>query len=202
MKADFKRAARFHGHVCPGLAIGYRAAKAALRRLGVKRAQDEELVAIVENDSCSVDAVQALTGCTFGKGNFIYRDYGKQVFTFLRRPTGTGVRVALRAAATRPSTGNAKFDALSEKVSKGKATKAERLRQRKLRTELILTMPEDELFGIRRVRTKLPGAAQIRKSIICDRCGEPTMETRIVRVRGRSLCIPCSLTPRRRRGRV
>jgi formylmethanofuran dehydrogenase subunit E len=75
----------FHGHSCPGLAIGYRMTKAALFFLGVKRAYDEELVAIVENDACGVDAVQYLSGCTFGKGNLVFKDYGKRVYTFFSR---------------------------------------------------------------------------------------------------------------------
>ena len=58
---------RFHGHECPGLAIGYRMATAAMETLDSFRAEDEELVAIVENDACGVDALQCVTGCTFGK---------------------------------------------------------------------------------------------------------------------------------------
>ena len=65
---DLAMAVEFHGHLCPGLTIGYLAAKVGLERLGIGRAEDEELIAIVENDSCAVDAVQVLTGCTFGKG--------------------------------------------------------------------------------------------------------------------------------------
>ena len=49
---------RFHGHDCPGLAMGYRMATAALENLESFRAEDEELVAIVENDACGVDALQ------------------------------------------------------------------------------------------------------------------------------------------------
>ncbi len=97
----FEDAVEFHGHACPGLALGYRAALFALETLG-KRAADEELVAIVENNSCAVDAVQLLTGCTFGKGNLIFRDYGKQVYTFVKRSsqneaaaTGEGLRISV-----------------------------------------------------------------------------------------------------------
>ncbi len=36
-----------------------------------KRAVDEEIVAVVETDACFSDAVQVMTGCTFGKGDFI-----------------------------------------------------------------------------------------------------------------------------------
>ena len=57
----------FHGHSCPGLALGYRVSRRALKELG-NRSADEEVVAIVENNSCAVDAVQVMTGCTFGKG--------------------------------------------------------------------------------------------------------------------------------------
>lgn len=72
---DLREAIQFHGHLCPGLALGYRVAKAALRELKAERPRDEELVAIVENDSCAADAIQFITGATFGKGNLIFRDY-------------------------------------------------------------------------------------------------------------------------------
>jgi len=85
---------KFHGHFCGGIVVGYVAARIALERLGSRRAEDEELVAIVENDSCAVDAVQVVTGCTLGKGNLIFRDYGKHVYTFAVRPSGRAVRVS------------------------------------------------------------------------------------------------------------
>jgi len=78
----------FHGHWCPGLAVGIRAAEWALREMG--RAADEEIVAVVETDMCGVDAIQFLTGCTFGKGNLIHRDWGKNAFSFYRRRDGKG----------------------------------------------------------------------------------------------------------------
>ncbi len=40
---------KFHGHMCPGLAIGIRAAHIALREIG-PHSTDEEVVAIVETD--------------------------------------------------------------------------------------------------------------------------------------------------------
>jgi len=96
---DFKKCADFHGHICPGLAIGYKAAKAGMEMLNEQRAEDEEIAAVVETDACCSDAVQVITGCTFGKGNFIYRDHGKIVFTFFSRKTGQGVRVAMKPGA-------------------------------------------------------------------------------------------------------
>ena len=91
---DLEQVVKFHGHFCGGILLGYRAVKVALERLGTRRAEDEEVVAVVENDSCAVDAVQVLAGCTFGKGNLIFRDYGKHVYTFALRPSGRAVRVS------------------------------------------------------------------------------------------------------------
>ena len=69
LPADLEPVVAFHGHLCPGLLIGYRAALAAVAALGVERAPDEDLVLVAENDSCSVDAFQAMLSTTFGKGN-------------------------------------------------------------------------------------------------------------------------------------
>jgi formylmethanofuran dehydrogenase subunit E len=103
LQDDFKKCLEFHGHLCPGLAIGYRAARAGLDWLNERRAVDEELVAIVETDACGADAIQVLTGCTFGKGNFIFRDHGKNVYSFVSRSSGSGVRVSVRAGSFQPS---------------------------------------------------------------------------------------------------
>ncbi len=53
-----------------------------MKLLGTSRDKDEEMVAITENDACGVDAVQFILGCTFGKGNLHFRDYGKQAHRF------------------------------------------------------------------------------------------------------------------------
>ena len=65
--------------------IGWRAARAASEWLGVKSSGDEELVTIAENNSCSVDAFQYMLSTTFGKGNLVFKDHGKQVFTVISR---------------------------------------------------------------------------------------------------------------------
>ena len=87
---------RFRGHICPGLVVGCRAARIGLDWLKERRAAGEELVALVETDACGADAVQVLTGCTFGKGNFFFKDYGKQTFILAARKSNRGVRIALK----------------------------------------------------------------------------------------------------------
>ncbi len=188
---DFKRCVEFHGHICPGLAIGYRAAKAGLERLDETRAVDEEMVAIVENNACGVDAVQVLTGCTFGKGNFIYKDHGKQVFTFLGRKSGKGVRVAKKPDLSDRSE---KRQELFKKIREETASEEERKTFREMHRQRaceILDKPAEELFSIRFVDVALPPKAVIEPSVVCEECGEPTMASRLTEENGRKVCGEC-----------
>ena len=189
---DFKRCTDFHGHICPGLSIGYRAAKVGMDSLKEKRALDEEFVAIVENNACGTDAVQVLTGCTFGKGNFIFQDHGKQVFTFMGRKSGQGVRIALKPGAIET---NERHHELMGKIRQGNATKDEQEEFQAIhhqRAKEILSKPVDELFTIRWVNTALPPKAKIEPSIPCDQCGEPTMAGRLVKKINQKLCKDCA----------
>lgn len=185
----------FHGHMCPGLALGYRVSEFALKELG-GRAGDEELVAdefvaIVENDSCAVDAVQVMTGCTFGKGNLIFRDYGKQVYTFIKRPTGEGVRVSVKWV----SRGETEEETAAwESYMKGDRSEAvmKNVHNRKSRKiEAILKAPAEELFKVARQRLLLPPEAGVYPSLRCGLCGEKVMEPRARIKDGKTVCIPC-----------
>jgi len=188
---DLAALVNFHGHLCPGLAIGYRATLAGLERLGIDRAEDEELIAIVENDSCSVDAAQLLAGTTFGKGNLFFRDYGKQVFTFARRDEERAVRVALKAGAFAEGR---QQSAINEKIKAGTATEEDKKlaagwRQEKL--DRLLNDPLEELFDVREAVIELPPPATIHRSVICESCGEPVMDTRTVKQEGKIICLSC-----------
>lgn len=188
---DVAGTVRFHGHMCPGLAIGIRAAEIALREIG-QHSADEEIVAIVETDMCGVDAIQYLTGCTFGKGNLIHLDYGKSAFTFIRRSDSKGVRVLARPNAFGEP--DPEHQALFARVRNGEATAEERARFQVLhqqRSQQILAAPLEQLFDVRAVTPRVPKRARIFTSLTCEVCGENTMETRTRRLDGRTLCIPC-----------
>ncbi len=188
---DFKKCADFHGHICPGLSIGYRAAKATMERLNENRSEDEEVVAIVETDACGADAIQVLTGCTFGKGNFIFKDHGKQVFTLLSRNTGKGVRAALKAGAIEPTE---KQKELMDRVKNGTADEAEQDEFQRLHHERsceILTRPLEEIFTVTSVDVTLPEPARIEPSIVCAKCGEPTMASKLVERGSQQICQDC-----------
>lgn len=173
---DIEGARRFHGHMCPGLAIGIRAAEIALNEVG-PHAADEEVIAIVETDMCGVDAIQYLTGCTFGKGNLIHRDHGKSVFTFIRRSDGKAIRIAVRPDGW----GEPDPEAGDECEQDPRAA----------RTQAILTRPLTDLFEIKAVAPEVPERAYIYDSVICAGCGERTMETRVRLLRGQPYCLPC-----------
>ena len=186
-----ERVVEFHGHMCPGLALGVRAAEVALAEIG-PHSQDEEVVAIVETDMCGVDAVQFLTGCTFGKGNLVHRDHGKNAYTFVRRSDGRAVRVSGRPDAF--GFRDPEWEDLFAKVRSGRATAEERRRfweTQRQRSEGILAAPVDQLYDVREVQVSVPPTARILASVVCGACGEATMETRIRRLEGRDLCVPC-----------
>ncbi len=191
MDETIQKVKDFHGHLCPGLTMGVRAAEIALREIGPHSA-DEEVVAIVETNMCAVDAIQSLTGCTFGKGNLIHRDYGKNAYTFIRRSDGKAIRIVTRPDAWPPD--HPERQALFEKVRADTATEAERRRYWELHEEralAVLKIAEEQLFEVREVQANVPQRARVHTSIPCDECGEMTMETRIRRFDGRNLCIPC-----------
>jgi len=196
--SDWERVVEFHGHVCLGLAMGYRAALAALRVLEADPAADEELVAIVENDACGVDALQVLTGCTFGKGNLIFRDWGKPVYTIGRRDNGKAVRVVMKDTSWAV---DEEFAALRRKVFGGEGTPEDRrrLQARQLEVaERILNAPEEDVCTVQETTISLPPRARIYPSVTCACCGERVMEPRARIEEGKTLCIPCS---ERHRGR-
>ena len=190
----FQEVVAFHGHSCPGLAIGYRAAAAGLRELGVDRPKDEELVAVVENDACGIDAVQVVAGTTLGKGNLIFRDYGKRAYSFINRRTGDAVRVAERPEFSERK-GDPELTRLRKKMADKTATAAEMLEFSRLSDAYVkelLALPEEEMFSINRVTIEVPEKARIFRSVRCSICGETLAESR-ARVReGRIVCIPCS----------
>lgn len=180
----------FHGHSCPGLSIGIRAAELALREL--KNPKDSEIVAVVETDMCGVDAIQFLTGATMGKGNLIHRDHGKMAFSFFLRDSGKGFRAVLNPDARGGM--DEELAELMKKSSAGDASENEKQRMAELRSSLqtrFMTLPLEEMFQITQQDQGAPRPPRILQSLTCEHCGEETMESRTRRFAGQALCIPC-----------
>ncbi|MBO4301407.1 MAG: TraR/DksA C4-type zinc finger protein [Desulfovibrio sp.] len=182
----------FHGHQCPGLALGVRAAEWALANMG--NALDEEIVTVTETDMCAVDAIQALVGCTFGKGNLIYRDQGKIAFTFYRRKDGKSARLVLRSDFVCGENDAHRRELPRRFRADEELTQEERALQasmRKEKCERIMSMPLEEIYLVKPAEGPMPHRARLMESLICEDCGEGVMESRIRRLQGKYYCISC-----------
>ena len=189
---DFEKCVAFHGHICAGLAIGFQAARVLMEQLGARRAGDEELLAFVENDACGADAIQVMTGCTFGKGNFILKHYGKHAFILAARKRGKAVRVCLRSDALEA---DPEHLSLVEKVQNDEASPEETERFRELqrkRAQKVLEADAKSLFKIEEISLGIPPKAKITKSETCDLCGELTKMDLLREIDGQKVCIPCA----------
>ena len=153
----------FHGHSCPGLAIGIRVAEYALKEF--QETDPEKLVCVTETDMCGVDGIQFLTGCTFGKGNLIHLDYGKAAFSFYSSESGRGIRLVLKDD--------------------------EQKRDRQEMITHLMQAELEELFDSQEPQRKQPSSARILKSLVGESCREKTMESRTRRFDSKTLCIPC-----------
>lgn len=160
------RCVNFHGHECPGLAIGFRACEIAKDKLNLTFSTDEEVVCVSENDACGLDAVQVITGCTAGKGNLLHKDTGKMAFSFFNRETGKTIRLILNPL---PETMN-----------------------REERQKYILEASENAVFTIARPKFTVPEYARKFNTIICEQCGEGAAEHKIRVHDGKKLCLDCA----------
>lgn len=160
------KAVAFHGHECPGLAIGVKACEAAMEKMQIGFSPDEEIVCVTENDACGVDAVQAILGCTLGKGNLLYRGTGKQAFSFFERKTGKKLRVYLKGQKG-PDMDRAEWQ------------------------EYLLNAPVDEIFSFSEPKFDLPEKAKIFPTVTCAVCGEGAPEHKMRLQDGKTVCADC-----------
>lgn len=164
-KSMLEKACEFHGHICGGLLIGVSAVHYAMELLGIESpSQDEEIVCVAENDSCSIDAIQSVLGCSSGKGNLFFRMRGKQAFSFFNRKTGKSFRIVLK---------DLEFGSPEEKK------------------DFMLNAHGEDIFEVKEVYLDLPPKANIYRSQKCSQCGELTAEPWL-RVRdGKEICLDC-----------
>jgi formylmethanofuran dehydrogenase subunit E len=193
MPDDLKKCVEFHGHLCPGLVYGYRVAKAAMNLLELKRSKDEEVVAVGENDSCAVDALQVLLGTSIGKGNLILKDYGKNAYTVLNRKNKTAYRFSRKTKYIYEGQCKEEFVRLDAAVSSGTATEAEKHRLKMLKAQDLIRKPFDDVFSTEQTDCAMPPYAPLARSVACAKCGEMTMSTKMVQAEnGEFVCIPCA----------
>ena len=164
-KVLWEKCAAFHGHVCGGLTIGYKAALYAIGLLGLSFSEDEQVVCITENDACGVDAIQVVLGCSVGKGNLLFHMRGKQAFSFYNRANGKSVRLVLKPRPAEMTKDEA-FQYYQE------------------------CSPED-MFEVKKTTILLPERARMFDSYSCECCGEETGANWIRIAGGKKLCLDC-----------
>lgn len=164
-KSLWEKAAAFHGHVCGGLTIGYRAALYAMELLELDFSEDEDVVCIAENDACGVDAIQAILGCSIGKGNLLFHMTGKQAFSFYNRAANRSVRLVLKPKP--------------------------REMDRDEAFQYYQNCPQTEMFDVKETTLRLPDRARIFDSYVCENCGETAGANWIRISGGKKLCVDC-----------
>lgn len=183
-----------HGHYCPGSSMGVKASAWAVRELGIKSTGMEEVVAIVETNSCFSDGVQMVTGCSFGNNALIYRDYGKTAVTLARR-TGEAIRVAAKASGGPLERYPEAAELFGKVVRERRGTEEDSEKLRRLWIDIafdMLDIPDDEFFSISRLNIEVPAYARIFASVKCSVCGENIMEPRARMKEGKPVCLSCS----------
>ena len=165
-KALWEKSAAFHGHVCPGLTIGYRAALYAIDLLELTFSDDEQVVCISENDACGCDAIQVILGCSIGKGNLLFHMTGKQAFSFYNRKTGKSVRLVLNP--------------LGKEMTREQSF------------EYYHACKHEDMFTVKETTMEVPERARLFDSYICECCGEKTGANWIrLGAGGKKLCVDC-----------
>ncbi len=193
-KDFYERGLALHGHKCPAMPMGLRVGATAMNALGVERAKDGQLLALVElgEDHCATcfaDGIQTITGCTLGKGNIKKLHYGKWGVTLVETGTGRAVRVTPKAAAMLANKQTAFFKEYREKgvaASKVPAEVVEPL------VERVMAAPDEQLLAVGPVfHYDIPHRPHSFSSLVCDECGEMVVEGYARLVGDKRVCIPC-----------
>ena len=173
---------KFHGHKCPAMPLGLRAAQAAMRVLGVERAQDKELYLISETGKghaagCFLDGMMVATGCTYGKSNIEKKYYNKMAFTLIEAATGRSVRVRLKDEFFKNLLYKSPFVKLRKDGVPPQDVPAEIADPL---VEKVLSMPEEMFLEIGEITTiELPKGKGCFDAEPCAKCGEMTFVNKL-----------------------
>lgn len=176
MRADIRRAARTHGHLCAGIVLGVRMARLALSELGLPQPLPPHALRVtVEVARCATDAVASVTGCTLGRGNLRVVDHGKMAASFEDLGSGRAVRVIAREDTRDPD------DRWASRLLSRQHRQAIAYRQ----------MPDAAIFAVHEVRL-LGDDPRRRERVTCDRCGETMRVAQSVAADRAIACHPCA----------
>lgn len=175
-----RTALRLHGgHGCAGLVLGTRLAIAGVDALNVPAPDTQKrLVVVAETDRCSIDGIQAVTGCRLSKRTLRLLDFGKVAATFIDEWSGAAVRVGVRGD-------------LRERVGNGTSSEE----RHELQRQAYASWSNEDLFVIRPSDYVLPQFEQPgkpRRRVACVSCGEEVSDGREVETESGTRCRPCA----------
>jgi len=184
----------FHGHKCPAMPSGLRVGAAAMNALGVKRAKDSQLIALIEIGdnhfaTCFADGIQMITGCTFGKGNIKKLNYGKWGITLVEAKSGRAVHVAPKGEIMSK---NKQTKFFTEYRTKGIPASAVPQEIIDPLVNNVMTIPEEQMLNISDIfQYDLPKGKGTFASFICDDCREMVVEGYGRPHEDKKFCQPC-----------
>jgi len=185
---------KFHGHKCPAMPMGLRVGAAAMNSLGVNRAKDGQLIALIElgEDHCATcfaDGIQVITGCTFGKGNIKKLNHGKWGLTLIDRLTGRSIRVVPKAEAM---LNNKKSEFMQNYRKKGVPASQVPENIVEPLIEMVMNAPDDQILSIGNIyKQEIPPKKESFEGFVCDICGEMTVEGYGRPLGDKKVCMPC-----------
>lgn len=186
---------KFHGHKCPAMPMGLRVGAAALNKLGVARAKDGQIVAMVDLGdnhcaTCYADGLQVIMGTTFGKGNLQKTHKGKWAVTVIDKKTGRAVRVTPTAQAM---LANKQTDFFKKYREKGVPASLVPDAEVDPLVQKVMGAPDEMLISVSEVFDyKLTEHPHSFNSFVCEECGEMTV-MEYGRIKGdKKVCMDCA----------
>jgi formylmethanofuran dehydrogenase subunit E len=191
------KSGELHGHFCPYLALGVMAAADGLNKLGLINDGMEDVMAVVETNSCFSDGIQFAAGTTFGNNSLIYRDFGKTAVTFLgRNNPENNIRYYL-ANNDFITEDYPEAEKLFKKVIKernGSEEESEEMKElwQKIAFSLIEKDPENYFKIEKNIDIALPDYAPIFEDKHCSKCQEKLMAAKAIERNNKILCQDCA----------
>lgn len=181
-KTPWEQVIDFHGHTCPGIAIGFRIAQIAQRELGIRPAPDAELLVTAETYSCALDAFQVLNKATIGRGSLKVDEKGKHVYTFHYTGTENILRISVKGEILENITLPESFTSPRQKQNWSLE-----------KVQYILSSSEDDFCKIQKNSGTIEKPSQAKIWGTCSNCGE-AVKRDYAKVEGdRLLCASCAV---------
>jgi formylmethanofuran dehydrogenase subunit E len=175
-----------------------------MEQIGADADGFEDIIAIVEVNSCMVDGIQFTGGFTLGNNGLVYSDIGKSAVTFVKRNQEYGLRFYVNRDYMNLM-GSSKESGSKESGLKDNTLMQKVINENNRQPELVRQFKESafrgafemldwdftRLFKKERVKVSIPGYAKIVDSFKCSKCGEQAMITRCRKQENKDLCPAC-----------